>query len=219
MFNMCVHEVEGGVDLEVAVSTIFADLSSQSEEVHPRPRRSRRKKTDGEFPSHSLQVPHDCNLAHFRLLVHEKIGKRLQGQSLYYAKENASAHENGVIELLEKDNSEDFKSFISDANPQSIYHILMTYKDLDIDNELDNGSKRIRKRLGKVDMEAEDNIMFALTELAFRGKSDENYIGKGRKAKKQREERGFRGTFLHSSSPSPCIESISRMSVNGSAGS
>jgi len=218
MFNLCVHEVEGDVDLEVAVSTIFADLTSESEEANPRPRRSRRKKTDGEFPSHSVLVPSDCNLAHLRLLIHEKTGKRLHQQSLYYARENASSHgESSVIELLEKDNSEDFKNFVSDANPQSIYHILMTYKHPDISNELDNGSKRTRKRLGKVDMEVEDNIMSALTELAFRGKVDDNYTVRGRKVKRQKEERGFRGTFLHSSLSSVCVEN--GLSVNGSANS
>lgn len=181
------------MDLEVAASLILADLSAEASEDSQQQRRSRRKKKGpGNFPSHTVQVPSDCNLAHVRLLVHEKTGKRLHRQCLHLINKKAS---NGVLlELSELYNSTDFSVFIR-GQPDNVSDLIMTYKDADFAD-----SDGTRKRPGKIDKELEDSIMSGLTELAFRGmKSDEYDVGKGRKSKKRREERGFRGTFLHSS--------------------
>jgi hypothetical protein len=193
-FSLCIHDIDGGNDLEVVASTILADLSSELSDDPPHQRSSRRKKKGpGDFPSHTLKVPSTCNLAQLRLMVHEKTGKRLTRQCFHLVVES------GVQELPEKDNMKDVSEFVT-GGADTVHHILMTYEDADSNDGQDSNRTGKRSRRSKVDVELEEGLMAALTELAFRGfKSDEYPVGKGRKAKKRREERGFRGTFLHSS--------------------
>lgn len=205
MFHLCVHEIEGGVDLEVAVSMIVADISAETSEDPPQQRRSRRKKKEpGNFPTHSVSVPKDCNIAHLRLIVHEKTGKRLLRQCLHLIRENAAEDQSAILELSEKDNSKDFSEFASDNDQMAptLFRLAMTYKDAEVLGEQNGGKTGTRKRPPKVDVEQEESLMSMLTELAFRGKLDDYDVGNGKKKKKRREERGFRGTFLHSASPS-----------------
>ena len=76
----------------------------------------------------------------------------------------------------------------------------MTYKDADFTNEQDGKSISTRSRVPKIDADKEEGILATLSELAFRGTKSSDYgVVPGRKAKKRREEKGFRGTFLQSS--------------------
>jgi hypothetical protein len=190
VFNICVYEVEGGIDLDVAASAILADLDTSV--VPSQQRRSRRKKK-GAFPIHSLQVPKEGNLAQLRLVIHEKTGKRLLHQSLHLIDKNTSA----LMDLTETDNSKGLSGFISDQ-VEGDSHIIMTYKENDSGEQ--NEKRRTRKRPTKIDDEMEESLLSTLTELAFRGmKSDQYDVCKGKRMKRRREERGFRGTFLASS--------------------
>lgn len=197
MFNICVHDVDGSNDLNVAASAVIASLSTElSDGIESLHRRSRRKKNrPGGFQTHSVKVPTDCNLAHLRLLVLEQTGRKLFRQYLYLVEDSGA-----VVELLEKDNTKDFSAFV--ANQADDIHILMTYKDTHtLDHYTSAGTK---KRPARIEAEVEENIISTLTELAFRGiKSDELGFGARKKSKRRREERGFRGTFLHSSPFTP----------------
>lgn len=202
MFHLCVHEVEGNMDVEVAVSTITMELSADTSQDPPTQRRSRRKKKEQSFPSYSVSVPRDCNIAHLRLILHEQIGKRLLRQCLHLIRTTANG-QNSTIELSENDNSKDFCEYIADEeqNASTLLHVIMTYKESEFAREQNGSNTGTRKRPSKVDVEQEESLMSMLTELAFRGKSDDYCVGNGRKKKKRREERGFRGTFLYSASP------------------
>lgn len=179
------------MDLDVAASIIFADQTA--EQAEDQPRRSRRKMKDRNFPCHSVKIPVSCNIAHLRLKVHEKTGKRLLRQCLHLLKEN-SGDQVYALKLEDKDNSKDFRAFVP-GPLGTVYHIIMSYEGVASADESTVGANT-RKRHGKIDTDAEEMILSTLTEIAFQGMG---YVETGRKTKKRREERGFRGTFLHSS--------------------
>lgn len=164
--------------MDVAASSILADLD---------------RKKKGSFPSYSLQVPMESNLARLRLVVHEKTGKRLFCQSLHLIDENNTCR---LTHLPDTASLKNLADFISDQT-EAVSHIIMIY------NDEDSGSAETRKRRNpKYDAEMENGIKSALFNLAFRGmKPDEYDAGKGKKAKMPRPETGFRDTFLTSSTP------------------
>lgn len=192
MFNVLIHEVESSIDLQVAGSIIFADLTAEKAETQQR--RSRRKMKDRNFPCYSVKVPVDCNIAYLRLKVHEKTGRRLLNQRLHVLTGNSDDQIICVLDLHERDNSKDLKDFVTSPT-NTVCHIIISYQDAESVGDNVAGT-RTRKRHGKIDIEAEEIILSTLTEIAFQGMEN---VDKGRKTKRRREERGFRGTFLQSS--------------------
>ena len=217
-----VHEIEDFMNVEVAASKIVSDLSISSGDEpssSSNQRRSRRKRSEqGEFPAHKIEISPHGNLAHLRLLLHESTSKKLLGQRLFLllpsilpsAGDSSPVHEmvhgqNGssLCEIIREQSCLDEAGIIHKMK-EKVIHLIMSYNDGE-SNELSEGRPNSRRRQTPTEQHEENAIMSSLTEVAFGGweGSDNIYGGSsdGKKNPRTRKvERGFRGTFLQSSS-------------------
>ena len=217
LWKMRVYEIEDHMNPEVAASQIISDLSISliDHSSSSTTRKTRRKrKMLGEFPIYEVEMSPDGNLAHLRLLFHQSTTKKLHGQRLFQLHLSAvsSADAMSVSELTHESNSRTLSELFygssrpsesSTANNQeeNIFHLMMSYNS----GEPCESSKRpnTRKRQTQSDLDEEEHILSSLTELAYGGlKTDDVSNGTlpGKMSKKRRQEKGFRGTFLQSSS-------------------
>jgi len=220
MSKICVHEIEDHMAVDVAASQIMASNSistadESNSSVYPK-RRSRRKRMDHEmFRTYNLEMSPHANLAHLRLLLHEKSDKKLLGQNLFFLVPSVMPSSDLPIayEIKFATNNDTLREFIcalcGDSEDiitkicESTIHLLMSYN-----NGICNDDERrplTRKRQTPEEKALEEAVMSSLTEAACNGfdESDEPDIagiGSRTKSKKRKVEKGFSGTFLQSSS-------------------
>lgn len=219
MSKICVHEIEDHMAVDVAASQIMASNSiSTADESHSSvypQRRSRRKRMDQEmFRTYNLEMSPNANLAHLRLLLHEKSDKNLLGQNLFFLVPSVMPSSDLPIayEIKYASNNDTLRDFIcalcGDSKDiitkirESTVHLLMSYND----GKCNENERRplTRKRQTPEEKELEEAVMSSLTEAACNGldvfeKLDIAEIGSRTKSKKRKVEKGFNGTFLQSS--------------------
>ena len=211
--KVIVHEVDNGADATVAASSIMLDVSAEKEMLasnNGRPRRSRKARGDGGggFPVHEIEMALDGNLAHFRLLLHQR-DKKLYGQRLFLLRNDASEE---VEELFS--GSSNLKTMqeiaLSTSNADATdntedftIHMILAYESFD------NSKPNTRKRVSEEEKQEEETIHYSLLEIQAGGwkTADVNDVSDiavgGKKTKRRRHERGFQGTFLQSTELSP----------------
>ena len=206
-----VHEIENGVELDVAASIIMANASNEntpSVTATGRPRRSRKARGDeGVYSVEEVEMALDGNLAHLRLLLHQCKGKKIQGQRLYLLHTSSPECEDApsFTELADESNKKrmheiifvpDSNNEVSSADKQGdcTIHLILKYDD----NESRKTNKRTR--LNQEERDEEDNLALSLSDVACGGwKSEDGSVVIGEKqTKRRRQERGFQGTFLQS---------------------
>lgn len=201
-----VHEIESNVDVGVAADMIRCDVENNNEPQSSggRPRRSRKAKggSEGGFPADEIEMALDGNLAHLRLLLHQSKGKKLAGQRLHML--HTSTSDQQVSELDNGSNLKSLQEIITGEPPSGKasnselledypIHLILSYAD----------TGRNGRRMRREEREEEDNLLASLTEMQCLGwkDGDGSEVGAGgKKAKSRRQERGFQGTFLQSSS-------------------
>jgi len=209
--KVIVHEVENGVELDVAASIIMVNASNEntpSATATGRPRRSRKARGDeGVYSVEEVEIALDGNLAHLRLLLHQCKGKKIQGQRLYLLHTSSPECEDApsFTELANEHNKKtihdiifasDTTNEVSSADKQGdcTIHLILKYDD----NESRMTKKRTR--LNQEERDEEDNLVLSLSDVACGGwKTEDGCVVIGEKqTKRRRQERGFQGTFLQS---------------------
>ena len=202
--KIVVHKVENDLSIDVAASTIGANLSSNEvEEVSNQRRGLRRRKRNGEFPTYEVEMALDGNLAHFRLLLYQVSRERVRNQRLYIMSQFSV--ESPVTELTHLRDEETMQVLISksacnnenDTAPkeEQMIHIIMSYDD---SGSTKLNSRGTEKRMTKEERDEEDALIATLTDKSCGGWKTADVVVKGKKSG-NRQERGFQGTFLQSS--------------------
>eukprot|EP00970_Alexandrium_tamarense_P013269 scaffold3306_cov287-Alexandrium_tamarense.AAC.1 len=195
-YIFAVHDVDSGMDVDVAASNILADISSESTFDPSTQRKSRRnRKGPGDFPTYEVKMAPAGNLAHLRLLTHQASCKKLKGQRLFLLNQGGSKQ---LVELPHKDNATLIKALVEDSNDGLSHRIILTYVKDDTEETSNIDRSRRRKRSNPGDDAEEEAILSSLTDMAIGGWKEDG-TSKGKKKNKRREERGFQGTFLQSS--------------------
>lgn len=198
-----VHQIERGINIDVAASTIALNASSnEAQEATNQRRGLRKRKAKGTFPVHEVEMALDGNLAHFRLLLYQVSRENVRNQRLYMMSQQM--HDSSVTELTHKSDEVTMldlisKSFCNDESvaeeEHKVVHVIMSYDDSDFTAQNKRGAG---KRMTKEERDEEDAIIATLTDKACGGWKTADVVEKGKKSG-SRQERGFQGTFLQSS--------------------
>jgi hypothetical protein len=197
-----VHQIERGMNIDVAASTIALNASSNEVQEAANQRRGlRKRKAKGTFPVHEVEMAQDGNLAHFRLLLHQVSRESVRNQRLYLMSQQMD--ESSVTELTHVSDEETMLDLISKSScnddstvkEEQTVHIIMSYDDSDSATLNKRGTG---KRMTKEERDEEDAIIATLTDKACGGWKTADVVEKGKKSG-SRQERGFQGTFLQSS--------------------
>ncbi len=199
--KIVVHETDNETDIEVAASSIVAELSKENSHTSAatgRPRRSRKARGGGVggFPMHEIEMALDGNLAHFRLLLLQEKGKKLCGQQLILLNTEPSASQESAKELPNGEYNLKSMHELANTDPQSdcTAHMILSYSGTE--------HSKLKSRRRVSEEEEEENLLASLTEIAccgWKAADDNDTANGGKKAKRRRQERGFQGTFLQSS--------------------
>lgn len=201
-----VHQVENGTSIEVAASSIMINASSAESSLLSatgRPRRSCKARGTGVYSVEDIEIALDGNLAHLRLLLHQLKGKKLYGQRLFLLYMISAQVE--VKELTLDDNSKTMHdlAIISaldsncnidnvDSKQDCTIYLVLSYDD--IESTKPNNSRMCHNQEEK---DEDDYLALALSDIACGGwKTDD--VSSVKQIKRQRQERGFQGTFLQS---------------------
>ena len=196
------HQIEGGMNIDVAVSAIALNASSNEVQESTNQRRGlRKRKTKGTFPVHEVEMALDGNLAHFRLLLYQASRESVRSQHLYIMSQQLQ--ESSVTELTHANDEESMLDLISKSTcnddstseEEHTVHIIMSYEDSD---SVTQNKRGVGKRMTKEERDEEDAIIATLTDKACGGWKTADVVDRGKKSGK-RQERGFQGTFLQSS--------------------
>lgn len=198
--KIIVHQIESGMNIDVAASSIALTLSSNEvQEATSQRRGLRKRKAKGAFPVHIVEMALDGNLAHFRLLLYQVSRESVRNQRLFIMTQ--PLQEPSATELTHVSDEETMLDLISKSScnddcpteEEHTIHVIMSYEDSVAQNKRGTG-----KRMSKEERDEEDAIIATLTDKACGGWKTADVVGRGKKPGK-RQERGFQGTFLQSS--------------------
>ncbi len=198
--KIIVHQIESGMNVDVAASSIAVNVSSNEVQEATNQRRGlRKRKAKGAFPVHAVEMALDGNLAHFRLLLYQVSRESVRNQRLYIMTQQLE--QPSVTELThasDDDTMQDLivKSTCNDnftTEEEHTIHVIMSHEDSAVQNKRGAG-----KRMSKEERDEEDAIIATLSDKACGGWKTADVVGRGKKSRK-RQERGFQGTFLQSS--------------------
>lgn len=198
--KVIVHQIERGMSVDVAASSIAVNASSNEVQEATNQRRGlRKRKAKGAFPTHVVEMALDGNLAHFRLLLYQVSRESVRNQRLYIMTQQLE--EPSVTELTHASDNDTMQHLIlkSTCNDnftteeEHTIHVIMSYEDSDAQNKRGAG-----KRMSKEEKDEEDAIIATLSDKACGGWKTADVVGRGKKSR-TRQERGFQGTFLQSS--------------------
>ena len=176
-----IHQIDSGSDDLLATSLIKIDI---------------------RFPTHELEMALDGNLAYFRLLLKQNKGKKLFNQRLFLICSDSSVE---AQELLpDKSNLKTMQELAASGssnveastNSDCELHMALTYRTSNLPNSSDR-RLRLEEREGEVGL-----IAIACGGWKTADGSNDVVVG-GKKTKRLRQERGFRGTFLQSTELTP----------------
>lgn len=198
--KIIVHQIESGMNIDVAASSIAVNTSShEAQEATNQRRGLRKRKAKGAFPNHVVEMALDGNLAHFRLLLYQVSRERVRNQRLYIMTQQLE--EPSVTELTHASDDDTMQDLISKSTcndnftteDEHTIHVIMSYEDSAAQNKRGAG-----KRMSKEERDEEDAIIATLSDKACGGWKTADVVDRGKKVRK-RQERGFQGTFLQSS--------------------
>lgn len=201
-----VHQVENATSIEVAASSIMINASiaeSPLLSATGRPRRSCKARGTGVYSVEAIEMALDGNLAHLRLLLHQLKGKKLYGQRLFLlfmistkveVKELTlddnlkTMHDLAIISAFDSNCNSDY----TDSKQDCTIYLVLSYDDVE-----STKSNNSRIRHNQEEKDEDDYIALALSDIACGGwKTDD--VSSVKQIKRQRQERGFQGTFLQS---------------------
>ncbi len=198
--KIIVHQIERGMNVDVAASSIAVNASSNEVQEATNQRRGlRKRKAKGAFPNHVVEMALDGNLAHLRLLLYQVSRESVRNQRLYIMSQQLE--EPSVTELTHASDNYTMQDLILKSTGNDTFtteeehtvHVIMSYEDSDAQYKRGAG-----KRMSKEERDEEDAIIATLSDKACGGWKTADVVGRGKKSRK-RQERGFQGTFLQSS--------------------